>query len=107
MKEIQGPYIAWFQEHDRREMVEITSAPTWHINLPYLKNWRKPIWTVKGVRIDPAPSDFACNGEEVFLVSFLRPMNADTRALLALREGKPPSPYITPEVPEISFGEET
>jgi hypothetical protein len=105
MKEIQGPYIAWYQADTRRELVEITSAPKCHINLPYLENWRKPVWTVTGVHPAPAPNDsaFACNGEERFLVSFLRPMNADTRALLAIREGKPVSPFITPEVPEIVF----
>jgi hypothetical protein len=102
VKEIQGPYIAWYQEHDRRALVEIAGAPFWTVEMPYLKNWRRPMWVVDVFDL-PDPRGYVVNGQKQMDVRFLYPMNADTRALLALRDGKPVSPYITPEVPEIVF----
>lgn len=101
MKEIQGPYIAWYQGQFERIVVEVTSAPKWSVPLPYEKNWKRPMWEVE--INDPTPRMTACSGQPQIETRHLHPMNADTRALLAVREGRPPSPFVKPEVPEIVF----
>ena len=89
-----GPYIAWVQTDFGREVYEITSAPKWNVPLPYLKNWRRPYWTVE--IHDPTPRMTACSGQPEIDVRHLHPMNEATRELLRLRDGRPPSPLVTP-----------
>jgi hypothetical protein len=101
VKEIQGPYIAWYQGPFERIVVEVTSAPKWAVPLPYEKNWKRPMWEVE--INDPTPRMTACSGQPQIETRHLHPMNADTRALLALREGRPPSPFVKPKVPPIVF----
>ena len=101
MKEIQGPYIAWYQGQFERIVVEVTSAPKWAVPLPYEKNWKRPMWEVE--INDPTPRMTACSGQPQIETRHLHPMNADTRALLAVREGRPPSPLAKPEVAPIVF----
>jgi hypothetical protein len=91
----QGPYVAWIQTDFGREVYEITSTPFWQVSLPYLENWRRPEWWVHVS--DPTPRNWACSGQPQINVHDLHPMNDATRELLRLREGRPPSPLITPQ----------
>jgi len=101
MKDIQGPYIAWYQAPMSRILVEITSAPKWTVRQPYLYNWKRPQWTVE-IR-EMVDNGTVCSGQPEMLTKHLHPLNEATRELLALRNDLPPSPVVVPEVPEIVF----
>lgn len=90
--------VAWVQMSHQRVLVELLGAPHWQVEGSYLENWRRPRWVVLCSDPDPGYQTNVC-GVTQYDVRDLHPMTKAARDLLRVREGRPRSPFITPELP--------